>query len=110
MGFPGLPGRPGSPGFSGGKGLPGGPGRNGVPGGPGYLGQKGGFSVRHYDYFRTTAATFGCTKTGGCINAVYVQNMSVPFSSFLEQIINCVCKTLCMSVYLFNSLICFGGR
>lgn len=48
MGFPGLPGRPGSPGFSGGKGLPGGPGRNGVPGGPGYLGQKGGFSVRHF--------------------------------------------------------------
>lgn len=48
MGFPGLPGRPGSPGFPGGKGLPGGPGRNGLLGGPGYPGQKGGYSVQHF--------------------------------------------------------------
>lgn len=40
-------------------------------------------SATLYDYFRTTAATFGYTDAqrpgAGCINAVYVQNMSVPF-------------------------------
>lgn len=50
MGFPGLPGRPGSPGFPGGKGLPGGPGRNGLLGGPGYPGQKGAFSAADFKY------------------------------------------------------------
>lgn len=50
MGFPGLPGRPGSPGFPGGKGQPGGPGRNGLLGGPGYPGQKGAFSAADIKY------------------------------------------------------------
>lgn len=50
MGFPGLPGRPGSPGFPGVKGLPGGPGRNGLLGGPGYPGQKGAFLAADLKY------------------------------------------------------------